>query len=103
MPYLASIVLGAGAIAEFGSPAQQRRWAVPGWAQGSVVLTAALAEEDGDDPRIPSASATRRNGRWVLSGVKTAVPAAPRADMFLVPATAARRGDGIPGLAVRRR
>jgi 3-oxocholest-4-en-26-oyl-CoA dehydrogenase beta subunit len=86
VPYLASIVLGAGAIAEFGSPEQQRRWVVPG-GQGSVVLTAALAEEDGDDPRIPSASATRRNGRWVLSGVKTAVPAAPRADLLLVPAT----------------
>ena len=37
VPYLASIVLGAGAIAEFGSPEQQRRWAVPagrGWAVG---------------------------------------------------------------------
>ena len=86
VPYLASIVLGAGAIAEFGSPAQQHRWVVPA-GQGSVVLTAALAEEDGDDPRIPSASATRRNGRWVLEGVKTAVPAAPQADLFLVPAT----------------
>ena len=86
VPYLASIVLGAGAIAEFGSPPQQRQWVIPA-GQGSVVLTAALAEEDGDDPRIPSASATRRNGRWVLSGVKTAVPAAPRADLFLVPAT----------------
>ena len=85
VPYLASIVLGAGAIAEFGSPAQQRRWAVPA-GQGSVVLTAALAEEDGDDPRTPSASAMRTDGRWVLSGVKTAVPAAPRADLFLVPA-----------------
>jgi acyl-CoA dehydrogenase len=87
VPYLASIVLGAGAIAEFGSPEQQRRWAVPA-GRGSVVLTAALAEEDGDDPRVPSASATRRNGRWVLSGVKTAVPAAPQADAFLVPAAA---------------
>ena len=56
VPYLASIVLGAGAIAEFGSPAQRRRWAVPA-GQGAVVLTAALAEEDGDDPRFPSASA----------------------------------------------
>ncbi len=91
VPYLASIVLGAGAIAEFGSPPQQRRWVVPA-GQGSVVLTAALAEEDGDDPRIPSASATRRNGRWVLSGVKTAVTAAPRADLFLVPASTA---DGV--------
>ena len=86
VPYLASVVLGAGAIAEFGSPEQQRRWVAPA-GRGSVVLTAALAEEDGDDPRVPSASATRRNGRWVLAGVKTAVPAAPRADLFLVPAT----------------
>jgi 3-oxocholest-4-en-26-oyl-CoA dehydrogenase beta subunit len=91
VPYLASIVLGAGAIAEFGSPSQQRQWVVPA-GQGSVVLTAALAEEDGDDPRIPSASATRRNGHWVLSGVKTAVPAAPRADLLLVPVSTA---DGV--------
>ena len=101
VPYLASIVLGAGAIAEFGSPEQQRRWAAPA-GRGSVVLTAALAEEDGDDPRIPSASATRRNGRWVLSGVKTAVPAAPRADLFLVPAATSDGVTGVPGRAVRR-
>ncbi len=85
VPYLASIVLGAGAIAAFGSASQVARWAEPA-GRGSVVLTAALAEEDGDDPRLPSASAVRRDGRWVLSGVKTAVPAAPRADLFLVPA-----------------
>ena len=91
VPYLASIVLGAGAIAEFGSPSQRARWVVPA-GQGAVVLTAALAEEDGDDPRVPSASAVRTAGRWVLSGVKTAVPAAPRADLFLVPATTS---DGV--------
>jgi len=91
VPYLASIVLGAGAIAEFGSPSQRARWVVPA-GQGAVVLTAALAEEDGDDPRFPSASAVRTAGRWVLSGVKTAVPAAPRADVFLVPAATA---DGV--------
>jgi len=49
------------------------------------VLTAALAEEGGDDPRVPSAQAERADGRWVLSGVKTAVDAAPEADLFLVP------------------
>ena len=91
VPYLASIVLGAGAIAEFGSPSQRARWAVPA-GRGSVLLTAALAEEDGDDPRSPSAAAVRTAGRWVLSGVKTAVPAAPRADLFLVPATTS---DGV--------
>jgi 3-oxocholest-4-en-26-oyl-CoA dehydrogenase beta subunit len=87
VPYLASIVLGAGALAAFGTAAQQETWAAPA-GQGSVVLTAALAEEDGDDPGRPSARAERADGRWVLSGVKTAVDAAPRADLFLVPATA---------------
>jgi 3-oxocholest-4-en-26-oyl-CoA dehydrogenase beta subunit len=84
VPYLASIVLGAGALAEFGTAAQREQWAAAA-GRGSVVLTAALAEEDGDDPRRPSARAERADGRWVLSGVKTAVDAAPRAGLFLVP------------------
>jgi acyl-CoA dehydrogenase len=91
VPYLASVVLGAGALAEFGMAAQQREWAVPA-GQGSVVLTAALAEEDGDDPLSPSTSAVRVDGQWVLSGVKTAVEAAPEASLFLVPASSS---DGV--------
>ena len=58
VPYLSSIVLGAGAIAAFGTADQQRRWAAPA-GDGSVVLTAALAEEDSDDPASPSARAER--------------------------------------------
>jgi len=95
VPYLPSIMLGAGALARFGTGEQQRRWAVPA-ARGEVVLTAALAEEDGDDPRAPSATAEPAAGEptagepgaggWVLSGVKTTVPAAPLADLMLVPA-----------------
>ena len=105
IPYLPSVVLGAGALARFGTGEQQRRWAVPA-ASGEVVLTAALAEEDGDDPRAPSATAEPAAGGptaggptpdkpgaaepgaggWVLSGVKTTVPAAPLADLILVPA-----------------
>jgi 3-oxocholest-4-en-26-oyl-CoA dehydrogenase beta subunit len=84
VPYLASVVLGAGALAAFGTAAQQERW-VAAAGRGSVVLTAALAEPDGDDPRVPSARAERADGRWVLSGVKTTVDAAPEADLFLVP------------------
>ena len=88
VPYLESIVLGAGALAWFGTAAQRSRWALPA-GHGSVVLTAALAEEDGDDPRCPSSRASRRSdGSWVLSGVKTAVPAALQADLFLVPCAA---------------
>ena len=84
VPYLASVVLGAGAVAEFGHAEQREQWAAAA-GRGSVVLTAALAEEDGDDPRRPSARAERADGRWVLSGVKTAVDVAPEADLFLVP------------------
>jgi 3-oxocholest-4-en-26-oyl-CoA dehydrogenase beta subunit len=84
VPYLASVVLGAGALASFGTTAQQDRWAAPA-GQGAVVLTAALAEEDGDDPRVPSTRAERAGEQWVLTGVKTAVEAAPEADLFLVP------------------
>jgi acyl-CoA dehydrogenase len=87
VPYLASIVLGAGALARFGTADQQRRWAEPA-ARGKLVLTAALAEEDGDDPAAPSARAERAAGRWRLSGVKTMVPAAPLAALMLVPAAA---------------
>ncbi len=93
VPYLSSLVLGAGAIAAFGTAEQQRRWAAPA-GDGSVVLTAALAEEDSVDPASPSTRAERTGGSaggstgaWRLSGVKTAVPALPGADLVLVPAT----------------
>ena len=85
VPYLASVVLGAGALARFGSAEQQRRWAEPA-GRGDLILTAALAEEDGDDPAAPSASAVPDGAGWRLSGVKTAVPAAPLAALMLVPA-----------------
>jgi acyl-CoA dehydrogenase len=90
IPYLASIVLGAGAIARFGTPEQQHRWAAPA-GRGELILTAALAEEDGDDPAAPSARAepvTDDGQGWRLSGVKTTVPAAPLAGLILVPAAA---------------
>jgi len=110
VPYLASIVLGAGGIAAFGTPDQQKRWAAPA-GRGELVITAALSEEDGDDPRSPSTTAEwitgassgrtagasptsatipgRSAGRWLLTGTKTAVPAATRADLILVPAATA--------------
>jgi acyl-CoA dehydrogenase len=85
VPYLASVVLGAGAVARFGTADQQHEWAGPA-GRGEVVLAAALSEEDGDDPSAPAASAEPAAGRWVLSGVKTAVLAGGHADLLLVPA-----------------
>jgi acyl-CoA dehydrogenase len=87
-PYLSSLVLGAGALASFGTAEQWRRWGA-GAGDGSVVLTAALSEEDGADPSSPSARAERVGARWRLSGVKTVVPSAARAGLMLVPASTA--------------
>ncbi len=85
VPYLSAIVLGAGAIARFGSDEQVRRWAVPAGA-GELIITAALAEPDGDDPRTPATRASYEGGTWQLSGTKTTVPAGTSAALFLVPA-----------------
>jgi len=94
LPYLASIVLGAGALARFAPEAQRRRWAEPA-GRGQVILTAALAEDDGDDPCAPAASARAVADRWVLSGAKTTVPAAEQAGLFLVPAATEPGGTAV--------
>jgi 3-oxocholest-4-en-26-oyl-CoA dehydrogenase beta subunit len=92
VPYLASIVLGAGGIARFGTAQQQEKWAAPA-GRGELILTAALAEEGVDDSASPVTSAEPLpDGGWRLDGMKTTVPAAPLAALFLVPAVAP---DGI--------
>jgi 3-oxocholest-4-en-26-oyl-CoA dehydrogenase beta subunit len=108
VPYLEAIVLGAGAVARFGTPGQQRRWAEPA-GRSELLLAAALAEPDGDDPVHPSASAEPvPTGGWRLSGVKTTVAAAPEADWLLVPAATPDGsavflvGAGAPGVTVQR-
>ncbi len=85
-PYLASIAIGASAIAAFGSRYQQQRWAVPA-ARGEVILAAALAEDDGDDVGVPATTASQSAGGWQLSGTKTTVLAGAIADLLLVPAS----------------
>ncbi len=85
VPYLASIVLGASALARFGTPQQQQRWAEPA-GRGDVILAAALAEEDGDDPCCPGTTAQQTADGWLLTGTKTTVAAGAIADVLLVPA-----------------
>jgi alkylation response protein AidB-like acyl-CoA dehydrogenase len=86
VPYLASIVTGASAIATFGAPAQQQRWTAPA-ARGELILAAALSEDEGEDVRLPATTASQFDGGWRLSGTKTTVLAGTVADLLLVPAS----------------
>jgi 3-oxocholest-4-en-26-oyl-CoA dehydrogenase beta subunit len=85
-PYLASIVLGASALVRFGSIDQQQRWAGPA-GRGEVILAAALAEDEGEDPSVPATTARPSDGGWQLTGAKTTVLAGLMADLLLVPAS----------------
>ncbi len=90
VPYLATITLGAAVLARFGGPAQLDLAQRAG--TGSVLLTAALAEDDSAAPLAPSTRADPWSGGWRLTGVKTAVPAGQLAEAMLVPA---RTPDGV--------
>jgi acyl-CoA dehydrogenase len=85
VPYLASIVLGASALAAFGNPHQQARWLAPA-ARGELILAAAVAEEDSEDVRGPATTARHTGDGWELTGTKTTVLAGAIADLLLVPA-----------------
>jgi acyl-CoA dehydrogenase len=85
VPVLASIVMGAMPIAEFGH-GDQRQWARAA-AGGEVILTAALVEEFNADSSQPTTTAERSGDGWVVNGTKTNVPAGPAAEVFLVPAS----------------
>src|SRR5437763_1801508 len=71
VPYYATVILGAVAIAEFGNDEQRKRL-LPGVAEGETILTAALAEDGNPEPTTPSTTA--KDGR--LTGTKMMVPAA---------------------------
>ncbi len=94
VPVLASLVLGALPVAEFGSDAQ-RTALLPGVAAGTTILTAGLAETAHDDPETPRTTARKDGGGWVLDGAKTCVPAGDLAHRILV---AASTGPGTVGV-----
>jgi 3-oxocholest-4-en-26-oyl-CoA dehydrogenase beta subunit len=87
-PYLATIVLGAAALARFGTADEREQWVVPA-ARGEVIIAAALAEEDADDPARPATTAEDTGDGWRLTGTKTAVLAGAHAALLLVPAMTA--------------
>ena len=90
VPFVASAVMGAGPIVEFGTGEQQRRWLDP-MVAGDLVLSAALVEQGGD-PFEPATTATRDGDGWRLDGTKSFVPAGMVAHAIVV---SARTDDGI--------
>lgn len=78
VPYLPGIVVAASALARFGSDEQVAAWAAPA-GRGEAVLTAAI----GGDGVVHAEPA---GDRWRLTGATGPVPAAPYADLILVPA-----------------
>lgn len=81
VPYLESVMLGAGALARFGSDELQQSWGAPAVA-GEKIVTVALLGEMGDGP----VQATRAGDGYRLTGTRTQVGFGPVADAFLVPA-----------------
>lgn len=83
---LVSHLPAALAIAEFGDEATQAAW-LDGAISGEKILTAAVAEERDHLPARPTTTATADGDSWTLTGMKSVVPAAANAALFLVPAT----------------
>ncbi|HYB83213.1 MAG TPA: acyl-CoA dehydrogenase family protein, partial [Mycobacterium sp.] len=79
VPYLESVMLGAGALARFGSEELQQGWGVPA-VSGEKILTVALDGEMGEGP----VQATRAGDGYRLTGTRTQVAYGPVADGFLV-------------------
>lgn len=81
VPYLDSVVLGAGVLARFGPAALREEWAAPAVA-GEKILAVALDGELGQGP----VRATPAGDGFRLTGGRTQVAFGPVADAFLVPA-----------------
>jgi 3-oxocholest-4-en-26-oyl-CoA dehydrogenase beta subunit len=81
VPYLESVMLGAGALARFGSEELQQGWGAPA-VRGEKILTVALDGEMGEGP-VQAVSAGQG---YRLTGTRTQVGFGPVADAFLVPA-----------------
>jgi alkylation response protein AidB-like acyl-CoA dehydrogenase len=77
VPYLESVVLGAGALAKFGSESLQQEWATQA-VTGDKIIAVALDGEMGEGP------VQAKGGK--LTGSRTQISYGPVADAFLVPA-----------------
>ena len=107
-PALAVLAMGSLAVSKFGT-AEQKAALLPGLASGDSLVTAAWVDAGSSDPSAPATTATKtkEDDGWELSGRKLFVQAGGVAQTILVPATS-DEGVGIfvvagdaPGLTRR--
>lgn len=90
------------ALVRFGSDEQRERWLDP-LVSGSLVSAFALTEPNaGSDIRSVSTKATRSGDDWLLSGSKSWVTNAPRADVILIWARTSERNNALRGFLVEK-
>ncbi|HVU71550.1 MAG TPA: acyl-CoA dehydrogenase family protein [Mycobacteriales bacterium] len=85
LPFVATVALGALAVARHGTDAQ-RTALLPAVCDGSAIFTAALVEPGETDPAAPTTNVTRDSDGLKLWGTKLLVPYAGEAACVLVPA-----------------
>ncbi len=86
VPAIPALVSAALPIQRFGTAQQKEQW-LPGVANGSTLLSAALMEPIGERPENPvQTTATAEGDGYRLNGVKTCVPFAQSADRILLAA-----------------
>ncbi len=99
-PYLATVVLGATAIARGGTDAQQSEL-LPRISDGGLLLAWAHSESGAwHDPAVVTTRAARKGGDWQLTGAKTMVLHGAAADLLVVSARVRGAADETDGLAL---
>ena len=92
-PYLATVVLGAGIVADAGNESQRAQW-LPAVSEGTKLLAFAHPEPDSRYAESYVATrATKEGAAWRLDGAKSVVLNAQSADGIVVSA----RTSGKPG------
>ncbi|MEC9345493.1 MAG: acyl-CoA dehydrogenase [Pseudomonadota bacterium] len=104
-PYLPTVVLGGGLVAEAGTEAQKQA-ILPAIAEGKLMMAFAYAEPTSRfNLADVTTKAEKKGAGWVLSGHKSVVYGAPSADRIIVSARtsgAVRDADGISLFIVDR-
>lgn len=99
-PYLATVVLGGGALRRAGSPAQRQKIA-PQIADGSLKLALAHAEPQARYNLANVAATAKREGDgWVLDGRKSGVLHGDSADLIVVSARVSGQQAAEHGVAL---